>query len=670
MNNKSEFKKSISTSFLENRHDDGFTQLLCLQHYEVSSLLNKHNWLKDFKIASFFWSDFCLKQHEHIFGSESCETIINWYLIDLQFLNDELNILLTTKYPNKFIKGIKRNRSFLDEPFLNRLITYPWDSKYTADILAWKEFNNAFATYQYNINSSWSSIESLTSEVILSGIIQWVDHRFYSDNSEINHDQLRRVYNYAVTYLFSKKEIEQSLSEEQFDKVFFTTIHSSKLKEVSSFLCAINHWIEFETTILTSYCFDDNFRATIKDHSLHFDFISEEVHEKWQKDSERYQVNAKRYLVDALKMYEYQGEIGELHVPKGRTKIDENINHGLYLKCLQSFLFLSDLQVNNLLFKGRAVHFSKFLASLMSFSVNRQWRYNEKMNEFFNLDYDWNQSLLKTMQAAQQDGVSNNPVPYIYESIESIISLYEDALKELNTNEIQDLINHFSYTIKSGSEINSFQIGYSVIETPFIRMGQYLLTPTSLFASNDWFYSIAQRILHIYSNSNHVKERNVTATEMEHELAEKFKKQNWEVKVISSQEASKIDGDIDLFINDGNTQLLIQLKRTLFKLTLADDYKDSLETDLKAAGQLNEAVRTLESKPLPDMHILEHHKKWIVTTSFEGVLSRIDECVKVNYFDLIWALTNRPFKSLDECVNYILSDKPFTECRHFLEITF
>lgn len=668
MTNKGELKKSISSAIKEGNFAIAFEQLLTLPHHEVASLLSKNNWLKEKPISNFFWGEFCLINFEAVFDSVAQETILNWYLGNPDSSNRKLNSMLSTKHPATFIKAIKRNRSFLNDDSLAELLDLPWGAEHSVDILAWGELQKVFNAYQTEITDSWLRIEDQCVEVLLSGIIHWIDVRFYKDNSPLNHEKLRWVYNFAVNYLFSKKEIVDPKTEEQFDENFLKTIHSSMVNGIDRFLTEVSDWIEFETTVLSSYCFDDNFQATLQDGLLYFDFKSNEKYDEWKKDSERYLVNSMRYFVDSAQRTEGLIETGKLVIPQGRLEGDKHINYNLQLKCCQSALFLRDLQLNNLWFNGRGVNCSKFLRGLLSYSVNRQWRYNEIMKQFIQAGSDWNHSLLYSMKSAQMDGVDNNPLPYIYESLESIVSLYKHAMPELNEDEIIDLLNHFSYTLKPGNEINPFHVGYSVSETPFIRMGQYLLTPTSLFASNEWFYSIAQRILNVYASKNHTKERNDSAGIMEVKLSEKFKKQGWKSKVISEQEASKIDGDIDIFVNDGNSQLLIQLKRTKFKLDLASDYKDSIETDLKASGQLNEAIRMLEANPLQGMEILNNHERWIVTTSFEGVLSRVDGCLKVNYFDLLWALRYKKFDSLDELKEYIEGDKPFKDCRHYLEL--
>lgn len=668
MTSKTNLKKSISAAFNEGNLSIAFELLLSLPHHEVATLLSKNKWLDNPVVSNFFWNDFCVKNYEYTFKSLASESILNWYLKDLKQTHEKLNNLLVERCPEAFIKAIKRNRSFLDEKFIYQLSKYPWNSKYSIEILAFQEFNRTFAAHQANIDNTWLTIESNQSEVILSGVIRWIDVRFYQDNSDVNHEQLNWIYNFAVNYLFSKKEIDSPISEEQFDEVFFNTIHSSMVAGIEIFLKAVTDWIVFESTVLSSYCFDDNFQPIMQDGMLHFDFKSNKVYEDWKHDTERYMVNAKRYYLDALYIYEYQQETGELNIPRGNSEIDEAINHHVYIKNWQSALFLGDLHIRNLKFHGRATHFSKFLGGLITYSTNRKKRYLEPMKSFTSKGISWNESLLQTMKDSQNDNVANMPFPYVYESSEQLIRLYKYAIPELTELEIQDLINHFSYSLHSSNTFNPFQLKYSVLETPFLRLGNYVISPTSLFATNDWFYSLGQMALSKYANKSHENERKETAAIMEAELGQKFREHGWISKVISAQEASMIDGDIDVFVNDGNSQLLIQLKRTKFKLDLASDYKDSLETDLKASGQLNEAVSMLESMPIQGMQILQNHEKWIVTTSFEGVLSRVDGCLKVNYFDLLWTLRNKKFDSLAELKEYIESDKPFKDCRHYLEI--
>ena len=249
---------------------------------------------------------------------------------------------------------------------------------------------------------------------------------------------------------------------------------------------------------------------------------------------------------------------------------------------------------------------------------------------------------------------------------DDLIKIYEDAIPELNKIDFETLINHFSNSLKHGNSVDPFNIRYSVSETPFIKIGDHLFTSNSFFAVNNWFYTIAQRVLSIYHYKSHISNQQKTSVEMEKFLAEKFESRGWNSKVITSNQTNQMNGDIDLFVDDGKKQLLLQLKRTKLKLDLASNYKDVLETDLKASGQLNEGVKSLNAQPIPGLDIMENHRLWIVTTSFEGILNTIDNCLKVNYFDLLWAL-DKKFDSIEKLREYIELDKPFLDSKNLFE---
>lgn len=664
MTNKTELKKSINKAFKESNFDVTFKQLLTLSHYEISGLLSKKRWLdysKHPKSHDYFYNSFCEDQHNLVFGKSHSETFLNWYLKNFSENSDRLNKLLVKHYPSEFIKGIKRNRLFLKIDFLNQIKKYDWEAKHSIDILAWIELQKVFDKQQSKIDKFWSKISPLSIEALLSGIICWIDEKFYADTSPLNIEKLQGVYNYSLTYTFSKKAIDPEITEEKFDDVFFNTKQSSNNKAIGSFLESINEWLDFKTTILTSYCFDDNFQATMENGDLSFNLKSDEEYEKWQKDGERYLVNSNRYLFLAHEIYNHKKENG-LEIEKGRFKIDKDINTENSIKNEQINLFLSDLCVESLKLYKEETHISKINSSLIYYSANRYSRYVEPMKRFTK-DFFWVDALVNTIEIAKRNGITNTPLPYMFIHKDELIEIYEDAIPELNKIDIETLINYFSYTLNYSNSVDPFNILYSVSETPFIKIGDHLFTSNSFFAVNNWFYTIAQRVLSIYAQKSHISNQQKTSVEMEKFLAEKFENRGWNSKVIDSNQTNQMDGDIDLFVDDGKTQLLIQLKRTKLKLDLATNYKDGLETDLKASGQLNEGVKSLKAKPILGLDLMENHRLWIVTTSFEGILNTIDNCLKVNYFDLLWAL-DKKFNSLHQLKEYIELDKPFLDCKN------
>ena len=666
MTQVSKTKNKISQSFQNEDFESGFLQLLTLPDHEVVSILSKKGYLKKEPLATYFWGNFCIERHEKVFSSSHSIILLNWYLRDLSFTNKNLDAILSECYSEVFVIAIQRNRAFLDQEYLQNLIEYKWPHNYSVHLIAWNELYKRHTSLQRNISLKWNGVSKLNIESILGGIICWVDKTFYADYTSENHERTRQVYNYAVSYIFSNKLIDKEPSEDEFQTTFFQSI---KLTRLDSFLESIADWIEFETTTLTTYCFDPNCKISLNEEGiLHFDVELEEVYLNWKKDNDRYLVNEKRYYLQALEIYKYQGEIRELNIPKGNSEIAEIINHNLYIKHWQSALFLQDLHIRNFTFEKRSVHACKLVGGLMSFSVNRHWRYVESMRTFLQSRYPWRESLIKTLEEARSEGVSNFPMPYIYMSQQELSKIYEYSIPELEEQEIKDLIAHFSFELKPERAFDPFKVNYSVLEIPFIRIGKNVFTPTSLFAGNTWFYSFAQYSLKLYAKKGHTREQQETSAEMEIDLVNRFKEYGWNAKLTTVKDSNLIDGDIDVFVDDGKTQLLIQLKRTMFKLDLATNYKDSFETDLKASGQLNSAIQYLYKNENSQTKVFDAHEKWIVTTSFEGVLTRINGCLKVNYFDLIWALKHKKFDSLEKLKFYIEEDGPFKDCMGCLEL--
>jgi len=130
----------------------------------------------------------------------------------------------------------------------------------------------------------------------------------------------------------------------------------------------------------------------------------------------------------------------------------------------------------------------------------------------------------------------------------------------------------------------------------------------------------------------------------------------WVVKVLSENEANQLNGDVDIFVEDSETLLFIQLKRSHFRLTLKDAYYESINSDKKAASQLNNAELFLKT-PNTIYTVSKKPIKWIVSTSCEGIAENINECKKVNYFEVLNALKNPEIQKLNDLVMDVERDR-------------
>jgi hypothetical protein len=670
MTTNQKIKTSIKAAIRENNFALASNQLLALPTHEVWRILFKGKGINNEGFTEYFCDVFCFQKSDEVFLHDHSEIILNWYFQSTFERSIKLEKMLAQHYPQQFCQAIKRNKAFLKNDFLDDFLNYSWPDSYSIDLIAWKQLSLRHASLQKKISNYWQGIKHLKLEQLLCEVICWIDEQFYLEDSEPNRERLRRIYNYAVSFVFNHKQPKVRLSEENFDKTFTLAVHGKR--KVNSFLLWIEEWIRFETRVLQSYCFDDNCQTSLKDGVVHFDFESQAVYKKWQDDTKRYLVNAERYFAEGIEFHDVAEEMEIANIPKGRSERDENINRITYIHSWQSALFLTDLHIRNFILGDDRTHISKLISALRTFAANRYDRYVEAMRSYLRVGLPWNQSTTFVIRDSVKNKNLNTPFSYIYESTESLTKLFEYATPELKSEEIATLIQYLSWEIQPNYEFDPFYIRYSVAETPFLRLGNYLLAPTSLFATNDWFYSLGQRALNLYSSNSHSGERQQTSVEMEVFLGEEFSKRGWKVKVTNNTDSEKMAGDIDLLVSDDSMQLLIQLKRTKFRLDLATLYKEKFEIDLVAAGQLNDAAYYLRNHSITELEILNNHEKWIVTNSFEGVLEEIYGCLKVNYFDILWALKyqGKRLATVTEFAAYVRGDGPFEDCRHYLDIDY
>ena len=119
-------------------------------------------------------------------------------------------------------------------------------------------------------------------------------------------------------------------------------------------------------------------------------------------------------------------------------------------------------------------------------------------------------------------------------------------------------------------------------------------------------------------------------------------------------------GDTDVILHNNETVLLIQTKRTAFRLDSKSAYYESLQTDSKAIKQLNDSEKYFNSDN-PIFNLKNRNVvKWVVSTSFEGTNNVIDSCRKISYFDIINTLSiNNSFNSLEEFITFFENDRLF-----------
>jgi len=613
----------------------------------------KDNWL----LSDCFWYDFAI-QKEHFFtllSSESAIQLLHNYFKFYKKSIHEFEQKVAIEFPNLFVKAIRVNQVFLHSDRIEFLKSLPIGNDFNIHQKIWQKVFEIENQQWTEIKKDLHNVLSHSLEDILSYCIIWLETNRFQNSEKLQINYLASVYSFFIELVLTNiscNQIQVKNSDEFFEhfiKVFRGTCNNKELIEnndVSKLLVRIGNWINFQEFVVTPYSFDLNIEPTQKNELVCFNSMPETYY-KWLVDGVRYEVNRLYYLHRGSSIVEYLEETNQMHIP-GKTENDIQLNRNLAEMEYATLSMLSDLSCEDLkLRSGNKIKAQQVLAPLLTYSFNRLNSYEYPLQKFIESSQNWSEAFIKlTIEGIRTDIIRE---PYFLMTDSEYHELNKRGLSELPEVATKEVIQLFSWLPSNKYVFNRFNHKYDVWQNPFIKIGEFLFCPMLFFASNIWFYSFAQAALFQPTDSKETEN-------MEKHLAGVFKEKGWNVKVISREESNEMTGDIDIFVEDENDLLFIQLKRTYFRLTLKEAYFEEINRDSKAVKQLNNAEKFLEN---PNIIYQMKHKphKWIVSNSFENIGNEIDGCYKINYFDLLNTLENPEVKTLNHLIQYLQRDK-------------
>jgi Holliday junction resolvase-like predicted endonuclease len=287
---------------------------------------------------------------------------------------------------------------------------------------------------------------------------------------------------------------------------------------------------------------------------------------------------------------------------------------------------------------------------LHSYAFNRFVKYENPLNESdHNTWIEWYTSHLKNMIKHPEHGC----FPFI-EEIENSLQEGIDKVSGGRFPRISgDIFSMFSFKLKAGSgNCYRFVIPfYQFDDKPFINIGKLKLSPTMFFANMDFFYLPLNKALKSLSNSSNEQKMIDSSEKFEESIVSainrnfngKFAKRDFD----TGHGEDNLRSDIDIIVKDEKSVVLIQVKRTKFRLNLEEQYKEFINVDRKASRQINNAIKEFSQKfgfDIGDRNVY----KWIVSSSFERSYQRINGCLKVPVFDIFMIEGRNTFVSVAE----------------------
>jgi hypothetical protein len=668
-----QLKKGIQNSFEQKNKESLKLQITKLGIPNFYYYFSESEYFKKEEYKDFFWNNFLLDSDSFnlIFNSEFSTEFLFEYLTFLNRITENLakDFILPRIIeinPDVFVKAVRASQSYLNQPVFEYVFNLNLPDSINIHFVAWKEINNIYNDYEKKINNQLDLISEISITDKLIYLVLWVEDFRFKHTKNLNiietsrkNDHLISVYNLSIKFIVSSnKSSDKLLNETDFEDEYVKILGKTS-NPLSNLLDGISEWVLYKDEEIIPYSYDMQFIPFFNKGKILFkdsDFIKRT---KWIKGEYRYSSNQFRYKNIARDIVKYNQHI----VPKSKNEEDKELNLLNALSLTTSSLLVDDLSIDKIKFKSLEISVREILHIYFTLSFNRLDRYLNKLENFKKSSYDIFEALRRLHLHSIE--IDIKIYPFVFMSFENFCKLnFNDENPEIAEIVYKESINHLAYQFKKEDKINLFDVSYNVMEAPFIKINDetFIFCSTFFLAVNDWFYSLSNMILKKYKKTQLNEIRKSSSIEMEENLVELFIENKFKAKIIPS---NTTDGDIDIIICDGQTQLAIQLKRTYFRLSSKEQYNEEVKSDKKAAIQLNNAfdfiidnnnILKIEDE---EIEIFKDCSKWIVSTSFENINEDFFGIKKVNYLEIIWVLkySMKKFKSLKEFIEYIESDK-------------
>lgn len=660
--NEGQIKKDANRYFSEENYEETITTLWQVGLDGFIDYCIKKKWFAEtefveelLKHADIFTS---------VFDSQRADELLFNYFNSKNQISEKFEREVASKFPELYINAVRVSQVFLDEKRFDFLDTLVISEEFQIHKKVWKHLHGVDKNYWNAIQDNLSKLSKIQISDILTDVIIWLENKRFHKAELDNIDYLAFTYNFFIE-LFFKKFPQNTIStnRDEFFITLFNKLHEAINQDLGKLLDNIEQWIVFNDFTLSAYCFDLNIFPKEENGIIYFNESPKDFYNR-KLNGVRYLINNNEYNYKANEIVNKRIEKGEENIA-GKNEYEKSTNHSLAVKKQSLRYFLEDLAIENLIYNKQKIKCESLFEPLVTHSVNGKYRYERLLQKYSLNSNTWQEvfSLLTMESISQKLQVE----PYIFMNRSDYKALNAKAMSKLSEEDAGEIINLFTHRVNPKYNFNRLYVNYNVWEKPFLKIGDMLFCPMIFFANNAWFYRFAHvGIKNLGARSrghkipeNHDEEKR-TSIIMEQALGRKFKINDWKVYVTTEEDENKMNGDVDVIIEDNDTTLYIQLKRTFFRLKPKDAYSELINSDRKAAQQLNKAEKYLNTNK--EIFNPKHKPvKWIVSTSYENILADINDCKKVNYFDVINSLSQFEGKSLQDFIESIQNDDAIHE---------
>lgn len=565
------------------------------------------------------------------------------------------------KHPKECLLVLKAQKAFLtcDEPTFERLVAVAkTEASLERHAYAWRAIRQKESELWRQVEVACEQLQkqSLRLEQLLAGVLLWLEEQRWQSGFEEGfvESKLSLVYSNFVTLYLPKVVTDKTvINEGELLGLFYSgdlatllqganNLNELQLRAaVAPLFEAISAWREYYDGIVLLYCFDETSYLIQQDGNVYLT-QDQADYTRWAYDGCRYQALKNAY-------HSFVNESGEAQNP-------------IHLSQIATGVLLEDSCFNR--------DTIDFYQSLQAWCSRRKETHTNALKGLFDqgipsCSLAW---LTLAHQAHQAEGI--DVFPYEIHSKGSFNELMQYALD--SDKDYCDWLKKLSFEVKASFQFDRFKpMAYDVYTKPFIRLGgDTYFCPMIFLSDADWFWrslTIEMDLLNRERKNKKVFQTMAVDRQKEHSQAmeqclynrlREFLPETATLKLLGENESFKVDGnyhgDVDIFVADEETTLLIQLKASSPRLDLEQAFNERIQSERKAYAQLNKAEKYLATTPennIWEMNPNTRCVKWLVSTSLEGVNRAVSKCNKVSYFDLLTLLELLTYQGKQKCVS-------------------
>ena len=560
------------------------------------------------------WENVSISSPEFIKAEQgnSLSQFLHQYFTVNQTVNTGFIIELAEKHPEQLLRSIRLNRAFLNPSHCNSLLIL-------------KEHSNQRLADHYMFFTKLASIEKelyndfqqtlnkcLSMEVI--DVLIWISLWFEEKRASLFRTQQAHIFqydihsyvetiNYFLThYLFASKEKIKSTKfydEQDIDSLIKVLPEAVKVQDLTANLvwASINKaetYFHFLKSTIEIYSFDLNYDIKIENNVAILTYISESELKRWFKENNKLQAWYDYYRNIATELVQYEIKLNPNFI-KNTVGIDYEMNIEGAIRNTVTRLVADDFSFINSSLGG--VPSESLLTILNGFVSNAWGRYVTPMDRLnFERPTEWlknigNVAMFHSNFKAESDSRRLSAFPSRFASEEQMLNIINANLND-SQNHSKQLLNLLSFDITNVKNIDRLRPIFNLSGKPFIKLNNHYFAFNGILGES----SSQTNILFNVMESNAKAHTMVTKSEvelLERNVASLFNEAGFSNVLNSIEYKSKdgIQGDFDFVAYESGVLLLIELKRSKFRVHLSeinDEYENSLK---KASSQLSKAQK-------------------------------------------------------------------------------